>query len=451
MDYVEEETTVLDAKHLNRVHEELEKLNIATDVINKLEMQLDAARTKFREIQTFWSQKLNDLSKKYGTAIAKGRPYYEAKLEERRLREEAQNAAIRFERANSMHAVAKQQVNLTQDSLNRQKTFEPECLEVLNHHIQRVNEAEKERVAAEEAHRAISLKMAECTARIAIMQKENGRAIKKSRHYFEQRVQFTKVLENQKRLIVELETEVRQKKFDYTTSLRNLEQISDSIHQERSLSGIKPGVNLYRKDSKVIKDNRRMEQESECNRRKFDNIEAVKGIKSKLDEMTLDCDKTIDPAIFDEEPSTSVLDGREIRSSNLGSGVILLAQHLMGNSDRKRGTSNFILNLFTAVSAFSINSELSDFRYHTELPDGVGTCSTLSSPEVSDSESSLASSRTGTTNTTENLSGMLRSHSMLIEVSSFCDIDECAQRTESLLRSVSDVERESSSGDSFLY
>lgn len=47
MDYVEDDIA-LDPKHLNRVHEELEKLNIATDVINKLEMQLDAARTKFR-------------------------------------------------------------------------------------------------------------------------------------------------------------------------------------------------------------------------------------------------------------------------------------------------------------------------------------------------------------------------------------------------------------------
>lgn len=29
-----------------------------------------------------------------------------------------------------MHAIAKQQVKLTQDSLNRQRTIEPECLEV---------------------------------------------------------------------------------------------------------------------------------------------------------------------------------------------------------------------------------------------------------------------------------------------------------------------------------
>lgn len=41
--YVDDDDGVefqLDQKHLNRVHEELEKLNIATDVINKLELQL---------------------------------------------------------------------------------------------------------------------------------------------------------------------------------------------------------------------------------------------------------------------------------------------------------------------------------------------------------------------------------------------------------------------------
>lgn len=33
---------------MNKVHVELEKLNIATDVINKLELQLDEARNAFR-------------------------------------------------------------------------------------------------------------------------------------------------------------------------------------------------------------------------------------------------------------------------------------------------------------------------------------------------------------------------------------------------------------------
>ncbi|KHN84178.1 SH3 domain-binding protein 5-like [Toxocara canis] len=386
VDFVIDEEIPLDAKHLNRVHEELEKLNIATDVINKLELQLDEARATFRQIQASWSQKLNELSKKYGSAIEKGRPYYEAKLEERRLREEAQNAAIRFERANSMHAVAKQQVKLTQDSLNRQKIIEPECLEVLNHHIQRVNEAEAERLAAEELHRNVSARMVETTLRIARIQKENARAIKKSRQYFEQRVEFTRILEQQKSLIVRLEAEVRQKKFDYTTSLRNLEQISDAIHEERSL--------------------------------------------------TMECDKTIDPSMFVDELAAEGVEERESRPVSLGSGVILLAQQLMRSHDKNTVKQN---------TPIKLSSDISDFRYQTALPEGVALCGMPScSSDNSDSESSLGSNRTEGTIGTDDLCGMLRSHSMLMQ-----EIDECAQRAENILQNgASDGERGSASGDS---
>uniref|UniRef100_A0A158PHM8 SH3 domain-binding protein 5-like n=1 Tax=Angiostrongylus costaricensis TaxID=334426 RepID=A0A158PHM8_ANGCS len=234
---LEDDDTPLDQKHLNLVHEELEKLNIATDVINKLEVQLDAARVCFREIQTSWSEKLKELSKKYSSAIAKARPYYEAKIQERKLRDESLRAAIRFERATSLLAVAKQQVALTQDSLNRQTTVHPECLEVLNHHIQRVNEAEEERLASGDDHRAISERLMALADEIRKMEKDQRSSIKKSRTYFDQRLEFTRVLERQKELILRLESEVRQKKSDYTTSLRNLERISDSIHEQRSIGG----------------------------------------------------------------------------------------------------------------------------------------------------------------------------------------------------------------------
>lgn len=82
--YVDDDDGVefqLDQRYLNKVHEELEKLNIATDVINKLEVQLDEARRQFRMTQQKWSQKLDELSKKYGSVISKSRPYYEAKLQ----------------------------------------------------------------------------------------------------------------------------------------------------------------------------------------------------------------------------------------------------------------------------------------------------------------------------------------------------------------------------------
>ena len=71
--------------------------------------------------------------------------------------------------------VAKQQVSLTQESLDRQKgAIDPACLEVLNHHIQRVNEAESERLAADDAHRQVSNAMAEAAKRVNQLEKEHG-------------------------------------------------------------------------------------------------------------------------------------------------------------------------------------------------------------------------------------------------------------------------------------
>jgi len=242
--YVDDDDGVefaLDAKHLNQVHEELEKLNIATDVINSLEFQLDESRMHFNQIHTKWLQRLEEMSKKYGSAIQKSRSYHEAMSEDQKIREEAQEAAIRFKRANSVLQVAKLQVKLTQDSLNRQKGVEPECLEVLNQHIRRVSEAEHERAIAEEFHRAISQKMIASSNKIKQLEKEHPKAIKKSLHYFELCKEFGRIMDHQKAEIVRLEKEVKQKKKDYTTSLTNLEQISNSIHEERSLSSVKRG------------------------------------------------------------------------------------------------------------------------------------------------------------------------------------------------------------------
>jgi hypothetical protein len=78
--------------------------------------------------------------------------------------------------------------------------------------------------------------MIQCTQRVKQLAKDNSRSIKKAKHYFDLHKDFKKRLEHQKMLISKLETEVKQKKRDYTSSLRNLEQISDSIHEERSVS-----------------------------------------------------------------------------------------------------------------------------------------------------------------------------------------------------------------------
>ena len=68
-----------------RVKIELEKLNSSSEVINKLELDLDQARSTFRDLLDDSKCHLDRLQKKIGNSVQKARPYYEAKYSERRI------------------------------------------------------------------------------------------------------------------------------------------------------------------------------------------------------------------------------------------------------------------------------------------------------------------------------------------------------------------------------
>lgn len=57
-------------------------------------------------------------------------------------------------------------------------------------------------------------------------------------------------------------------------------------------------------------------------------------------QLTLDCDKTIDPALFDDSPEG--VDSGAIRDGTLGSGVILLAQQLILNQGKSKQSNKSI-------------------------------------------------------------------------------------------------------------
>ena len=59
--------------------------------------------------------------------------------------------------------------------------------------------------------------------------------IQKSQLYFEQKDAFNKALESQKKRVQDLQEKVTKAKALYSKSLRNLEDISESIHARRKL------------------------------------------------------------------------------------------------------------------------------------------------------------------------------------------------------------------------
>lgn len=104
---------------------ELERLNTATDEINKLEVDLDEARNQFRQLLYESTIRIENCAKKLGNCIEKARPYYDARLKAKEALQETQKAAVNFERANSAHAAAKEMVYLAEEGLKTEgRTFD---------------------------------------------------------------------------------------------------------------------------------------------------------------------------------------------------------------------------------------------------------------------------------------------------------------------------------------
>lgn len=218
-----------------RIQEELEQLNEASAEINKLELQLDDARSNYRKILTESARKLNAQSSQLGTCIEKARPYYEARRLAKEAQQETQKAALRFERAVSMHTAAREMVYVAEQGLmaDGKNTLDPTWQEMLNHATGKVNEAEEERLRSEREHMRVTKACQEAEARVQTLQKSLKRNIVKSKPYFELKAQFNHILEEHKTTVLQLEETVSKVKTRYSVALRNLEQISEEIHAQR--------------------------------------------------------------------------------------------------------------------------------------------------------------------------------------------------------------------------
>ncbi|XP_051948927.1 SH3 domain-binding protein 5-like [Xyrauchen texanus] len=217
-----------------RIQEELEHLNQASDEINRLELQLDEARSSYRRILTDSARKLNAQGSQLGACIEKARPYYEARRLAKEAQQETQKAALRYERAVSMHTAAREMVYVAEQGLLADRnTLDPTWQEMLNHATAKVNEAEEERLRSEREHQRVTQLCQEAEARVQTLQKALKRLIIKSKPYFELKAQFNHILEEHKSKVVQLEERVAKVKTRYSVALRNLEQISEQIHAQR--------------------------------------------------------------------------------------------------------------------------------------------------------------------------------------------------------------------------
>ncbi|XP_030921341.1 SH3 domain-binding protein 5-like [Geospiza fortis] len=216
------------------LQEELEHLNEANAEINRGELELDAARSRYRRILSDSARKLNSQGSQLGTCIERARPYYEARRRAKEAQQETQRAALRYERAVGMHNAAREMVFVAEQGMGTGKNrLDPTWQEMLNHATRKVNEAEQERLWSEREHQRVTRLCQEAEAEVQRLQKSLARNIARSQPCLELKAQFNLRLEEHKSRVTSLEAAVAQAKLRYSVALRNLEQISEEIHARR--------------------------------------------------------------------------------------------------------------------------------------------------------------------------------------------------------------------------
>ncbi|XP_051574782.1 SH3 domain-binding protein 5-like [Myxocyprinus asiaticus] len=223
-----------------RIQGELEKLNQSTDDINRCETELEDARQKFRSLLVEATLKLDELVKKIGKAVEESKPYWEARRIARQAQLEAQRSTQDFQRATEVLQAAKETIALAEERLleDDKRQFDSAWQEMLNHATQRVMEAEQMKTRSELLHKDTAAKYNAAMGHMKQLEKKLKRTINKSKPYFEMKAKYYFQLEQLKKNVDDLQTKLTQAKGEYKSALRNLEMISDEIHERRRSLGI---------------------------------------------------------------------------------------------------------------------------------------------------------------------------------------------------------------------
>ncbi|KAK3912104.1 SH3 domain-binding protein 5-like protein [Frankliniella fusca] len=220
-----------------RIQIELENLNTATDEINRLEIALDEANTTFRILLSDCTRRLKNKSKSLGSCVEKARPYYEALEVARQAQLECQRAAVHYQRANEIHAAAKETVALAEArflSKQHEWQFDNAWQEMLNHATIKVRDAETQKAESGREHHKRAMLFNAAEQKVQQLEQRLHRQIIKSRPYFDEKLLCNEQLASQKERVEVLQSQVSAVKGAYAASLKELERISEEIHCKRN-------------------------------------------------------------------------------------------------------------------------------------------------------------------------------------------------------------------------
>lgn len=147
-------------------------------------------------------------------------------------------AAVRFERAVSMHAAAREMVAVAEQGMENggNDSSDTAWQEMLNHATTKVNEAEVERLTSGEEHHRTMDVFKKAESHMNSLQRKLKFNIMKSRKYFELKDQTQNRIQSLAEAVRTAEEKLQTAKLNYSQALKNLEMISEAIHAQRKLA-----------------------------------------------------------------------------------------------------------------------------------------------------------------------------------------------------------------------
>ncbi|KAF0301403.1 SH3 domain-binding protein 5 [Amphibalanus amphitrite] len=218
-------------------------------------LEEEEANALFRTTLNNSTASLKLLSRRLGSAVEKARPYYEAREAARRTQLDCHWAAVQFQRASVLHQNARETIRLAEERFlprqsdadqppppSPQYQFDSAWQELLNHATMKLLEAEQLKHASESEHLRRANTFAKAQAKLKHLERSLERSVARARPYFEQREVVQQELLRQKATIQQLQRTLGAAKSRYSSSLRELESISEQIHERRRMRELKPDL-----------------------------------------------------------------------------------------------------------------------------------------------------------------------------------------------------------------
>lgn len=202
-----------------------------------MEQDLEELRATFRQTLTESAYVLKSQSAFLGNCVKQARPYYDAVRKAKQSQIETQKAALKYERACSSHQAAKKVLAMAEQKLvstsKEHKVLDPTWQEMLNQAVLKVMESDMERVRSEKDHLQTARAFSEAGNKVKELRTKLKSAINKSRPYFELKMKYDSILEAHKRQVECTQESLQKAKRKYSLALKNLEGISEEIHEMR--------------------------------------------------------------------------------------------------------------------------------------------------------------------------------------------------------------------------